>query len=167
MAAVEVAPVPIPLAVFLSFITQCPTTLIMIESVFSLTNSFTVRTLKGREVFKIGTGTFPLSSHKYIYDPENNHLFTLRKETFSIAKSFYAESPAGAKIFEVEGKLHFGTPRVVGHFINAMNGEQENLQMHGSFFNVKTEIINKKNGQVVAQINRQRWNARQVVGRRR
>jgi uncharacterized protein YxjI len=54
----------------------------------------------------------------------------------------------------------------VGHFVNAMNGEQENFVMKGSFFNVKTEITNERNGQVVAQIDRELWNARQLLGDR-
>lgn len=38
--------------------------------------------------------------------------------------------------------------------------------MQGSFFNVKTEITDKKTGQVVAQIDRQRWNTRQLLANR-
>jgi uncharacterized protein YxjI len=167
MAAVELAPVPAPLAVFPSFIAQYPTTLVMKESVFSLADdAFTVKTLDGRDVLKISADTFSLSSRKRVYDPANNHLFTLRKEIFSFPKSYYAESPAGTKIFEVEGKFHLGGSKAVGHFANAMNGEQENLLMHGSFFNAKTEITNEKNGQVVAQIDRQFLNARQFLADR-
>ncbi len=35
--------------------------------------------------------------------------------------------------------------------------------MQRSFFGTKTHITNKKNGQVVAEIDRQRWNARQLI----
>jgi len=163
MAAVELAPVATPLAVFPSFIAQHPTTLIMKESIFSLTDAFTVKTLDEHDVFKISIDTFSFSSHKHVSDPKNNHLFTLHKETFSFPKSFYAKSRAGAKLFEVEGKLHFGSVKAVGHFLNVMNDEQEHLEMQGGFFGTKTNIINKKNGQVVAEIDRQRWNARQLV----
>jgi uncharacterized protein YxjI len=47
-----------------------------------------------------------------------------------------------------------------------MSGEKENLLMHGSFFNVKTEIINERNGQVVAQVDREFFNARQLLADR-
>jgi uncharacterized protein YxjI len=47
-----------------------------------------------------------------------------------------------------------------------MNGEKENFLMHGSFFNVKTEITNERNGQVVAQVDREFFNARQLLGDR-
>ncbi len=163
MVAVELGPVPAPLAVLPAFIAQHPTTLIMKESIFSLARAFTVKTMDGHDVLKIDTDTLSLSSRKRVFDPDNNHLFTLHKETFSIPKSFYAKSPAGAKIIEVEGKLHFGSSKAIGHFVNAENHEQEHLEMQRSFFGTKTHITNKKNGQVVAEIDRQRWNARQLI----
>ena len=69
-------------------------------------------------------------------------------------------------MFEVEGKFHLGTSKAVGHFVNAMNGENVNLLMHGSFFNKSTTITNESNGQVVAQIDRELFNARQLLGDR-
>jgi uncharacterized protein YxjI len=89
-----------------------------------------------------------------------------QKEIFSFPKSYFAESPTGAKIFEVEGKFHLGTSKAVGHFTNAMNGEKENFLMHGSFFNAKTEIVNERDGQVVAQVDREFLNARQLLADR-
>lgn len=167
MAAVPLAPVPGPLAVFPSFIAESPTTLIMKEQVFSVSDdAFTVRTVDGRDVLKITADTLSLSARKRVHDPSGNHLFTLRQEIFSIPKSFFAESPTGNKIFEVEGKFHLGGSRAVGHFVNAMNGESENLAMKGSFANVTTQITNEKTGQVVAQVDRELLNARQLLGDR-
>jgi uncharacterized protein YxjI len=167
MAAVQLAAAPAPLAVLPSFIAEYPTTLIMKEQVFSISDdAFTVKTLDGRDVLKITADTFSLSARKRVHDPAGNHLFTLRKEIFSFPKSYFAESPTGTKIFEVEGKFHLGTSKAIGHFVNAMNGEQESFLMHGSFFNVKTQITNEKNGQVVAQIDRDLWNARQLLADR-
>jgi len=123
MAAVEFGPVPTRLAVFPSFIAQCPTTLIIKKSVFSLAKPFTVKTLNEADVLKISIDTFSLSSRKRVNDIENNLLFTLHKDTFFVPKSFYAKSPAGTKIFDIEGKLHFGSSKVVGHFVNATNDE--------------------------------------------
>ena len=163
----QLAPVSAPLAVFPSFIAEYPTTLIMKEQIFSLSDdAFTVKTVDGRDVLKITADTFSLSARKRVHDPAGNHLFTLRKEIFSFPKSYFAESPTGTKIFEVEGKFHIGTSKAVGHFVNAMNGEQENFLMHGSFFNVKTEITDERNGQVVAQVDREMLNARQLLGDR-
>jgi uncharacterized protein YxjI len=168
MAAVQLAPVPAPIAVFSTFIAEQPTTLIMKEQIFSLSDdAFTVKTLDGRDILKITADTFSLSARKRVYDPAGNHLFTLRKEIFSIPKSYFAESPTGDKIFEVEGKFHLGGSRAVGHFVNAMNGERENFAMKGSIIaNLKTEITDERTGQVVAQVDRQLLNARQLLGDR-
>ena len=141
MAAVELATVPYPLAVFPAYIAQHTTTLIMKESIFSLMDAFTVQTLDGQDVLKINTDVFPLSSRKRVYDLHDNHLFTLRNGTFSLAKSFYAESPEGNRIFQVEGKVHFGSPKSIGHFINPLNNEREDLEMQGSFLHAKTVLV--------------------------
>ena len=103
--------------------------------------------------------------------PHHPQLLTLQphppqKEIFSFPKSYFAESPTGTKIFEVEGKFHLGTSKAVGHFANAMSGEKENFLMHGSFFNAKTEIVNERNGQVVAQVDREFFNAQQLLADR-
>lgn len=166
MAAIDLEPVPTPLAVFPSSIAQSPTTIIMKESIFSLTEPFTVKTPDGRDVFKISTDALSLSSRKHVYDLEGNHLFTLHKETFSFPKSFYAKSSEGSNIFEIEGKFHIGGSKAVGHLVNATNGEKEDLQMQGSVFNAKTDITNKENKQVVVQIDTQRRNARQLLANR-
>jgi uncharacterized protein YxjI len=79
MAAVQLAPVPAPLAVLPPFIAQYPTTLVMKEQIFSLSDdAFTVKTLDGRDVLKITADTFSLSARKRVHDPAGNHLFTLR-----------------------------------------------------------------------------------------
>jgi uncharacterized protein YxjI len=167
MAAVQLAPVPAPVAVFPSYIAEYPTTLIMKEQIFSLSDdAFTVKTLDGRDVLKITADAFSLSARKRVHDAAGNHLFTLRKEIFSIPKSYFAESPTGNKIFEVQGKFHLGGSRAVGHFVNAMNGESENLAMKGSFANVTTEITHERTGQVVAQVDRDLGNARQLLADR-
>jgi len=67
MAAVQLppAPAPAPLALFLPFIAEYPTTLIMKEQVFSLSSdAFTVKTLNGRDVLKITADTFSISARK-------------------------------------------------------------------------------------------------------
>lgn len=166
MPAAELEPIPDSLAVFPSFIAKSPTTLILKESVFSLTEPFTVKTIDGNQLFIIKADSFPLSSEKRIYDAEKNHLFTLQKETFSFPKSFYAVSPEGHKIFEVEGKLHFGSSKAIGHFFNATDNERVKIELKGTFFSTKTEIKNAKNGQVVAHIDRERWNTRQLIANR-
>lgn len=122
-----------------------------------------MKTMDGHDVLKIDTDTLFLSSRKRVFDLDNNHLFTLHKETFFIPKPFYAKSPAGAKLFEVEGKLHFDSFKAIDHFVNVEDHEQEHLEMQGSFFDTKTHITNKKNEQMVAKIDRQRWNARQLI----
>ena len=79
MATIQLPPVPTPVAVFPPFIAQYPTTLIMREQLFSLSDdAFTVKTLDGRDVLKITADTFSISARKRVHDPAGNHLFTLR-----------------------------------------------------------------------------------------
>jgi uncharacterized protein YxjI len=131
--------------------------------IFSLTDLYTVRILDKQDIFKINVNTFSLSFQKRVFDFKDNHLFTFYKKTLSFPKLFYAKSPAGAKLFEVKGKLYFDSVKAVGHFLNAINHEQKYLKIQESFFGTKTHITDKKNRQVIAEINKQRWNARQLV----
>jgi hypothetical protein len=79
MAAVQLPPVPAPVAVFPPFIAEYSTTLVMKEQLFSLSDdAFTVKTLDGRDVLKITADTFSISARKRVHDPAGNHLFTLR-----------------------------------------------------------------------------------------
>ncbi len=165
--AVQLAPSPIPIAIIPSYIAQRPETIIMKEKIFSFSDdAFHVQTTDGRDILKITADTLSWSARKRVFDVAGNHLFTIRKEVFSFPKSYFAESPAGQKIFEVEGKFHIGTSKAVGHFANAINGDNVNLLMHGSFFNKSTTITNEANGQVVAQIDRELFSARQLLGDR-
>jgi hypothetical protein len=88
MTAVELKPVLTSLAVFLFFITQCFITLIMKKFIFFLAELFTVKMLKKPDVLKINTDTFSLFSHKHVNDTENNLLFTLHKDNFSVLNHF-------------------------------------------------------------------------------
>lgn len=72
----------------------------------------------------------------------------------------------GSKIFEIEGKWHMGSPKAIGHFRNALDDKNENLEMNGSWKSLKTNITDQKNGDVVAQIDRKFWNTRQLLADR-
>ena len=71
---------------------------------------------------------------------------------------------AGRKIFEVEGKFHLGASKAVAHFVNAMDAENVNLLMRGSFFSGSATITNEGNGEVVARIRPEGFNAWQLLG---
>lgn len=166
MAAIELAPVSTPLALFPSCVAQSTTTLIMKGSLFSNNEVFTICTVDGRDLFKINAAGHSFSHRKNVYDIENRQLFTLCRETLSIPKSYYAESMTGSKIFEIEGKWHMGSPKAIGHFRNALDDKNENLEMNGSWKSLKTNITDQKNGDVVAQIDRKFWNTRQLLADR-
>jgi len=80
----------------------------------------------------------------------------LQKEIFFFSKFFYVKLLANAKLFEVENKLHFDNVKVVNYFFNIINDKSKHLKMQRNFFDIKTNIINKKNKQVIAKINKQR-----------
>lgn len=60
--------------------------------------------------------TFSISGRKMVMDMQGNALFTIRKQTFSIPSTYYAEDPNGNKFFEVQGKWSFGSSKAVGVF---------------------------------------------------
>lgn len=161
------SPVSQPLAVFPQFIAQKPETIVMTERLLSLQEgSFRVQTVDGQEILGLDADAFSLSRRKRVTDTDGTHLFTIRKELFTLPRSYYAEDPQGNKILDVEGKFSVGTSRAEAHFTNALNGEIESLFMKGSFFNKHTVITHQRTGAVVAEINREFLNARQIFGHR-
>jgi len=166
--APSLSPSPYPIAVFPNYIARQSETIVMTEKLLSLADdSFTVKTIDGREILQVKGENLSLSHRKRVCNMQGTHLFTIRKEVMHFPASFYAEDPSGNRIFEVKGKLSLGTSKAVGHFANAAHqGQQESLFMHGSFFNAQTTITNEANNEVVALIDRKMFNARQFFGGR-
>ena len=99
---------------------------------------------------------------------QGNALFQIRKQTFSIPSTYYAEDPNGNKFLEVQGKWSFGSSKAVGVFQykDAASGQmrEARLAMKGDFFDRKADIKDEATGQTVATIDRKFFNARELMG---
>lgn len=154
--AAQLAPAPCPIAIFPSFVARRTETIIMRERLSTLSNgAFRVTTIDGTPLLQITADTFSISARKRVLDMAGNHLFTLRSQYFSIPHSFYAESPAGEKLFEIKGKLKLVGSKAVGHLTNATNGQRTNLLMDAGWFGKHSTITNEADGQILADINRE------------
>lgn len=125
-------------------------------------DSFSIKTLAGRDILQVKGQTLSLSGRKMVMDMQGNHLFTIRKELFSWHKTYYAEDPQGKRFFDVVGKFSFGGSKSIGRFVNSVTQQQEELLMKGSFFDTSANITDVKTGQPVARIDRKMFNMREV-----
>ena len=103
---VQARPDTAPLGVFQSFITKKPESIVLKQSILSLTgDSFRVETLDSRGVLQIKGRILSLSGRKSIIDMQGNHVFDIRKKHTAILPSFCAESPHGKTFFKAIGKF--------------------------------------------------------------
>jgi uncharacterized protein YxjI len=111
---------------------------------------------------------FSISGRKSVQDMSGRHLFTIRKQTFSIPSTYYAEDPEGKRFFEVQGKWSFGSSKAVGVFTykdqQTGQAKEGRLAMKGDFFDRRAEITDEHTGQPVALIDRKFFNARELLG---
>lgn len=68
-------------------------------------DSFSIKTVDGREIFQVQGETFSLSGRKHLKDMQGNVLFTIRKEHFHIHATYYAQDAAENRLFEVKSKF--------------------------------------------------------------
>ncbi|KAI1495473.1 DUF567-domain-containing protein [Biscogniauxia marginata] len=158
------APYPTPMGVFTPYIARQSETLVLKEKILSLSgDSFDVKTVDGRPIFKVEGSTLSLSSRKRILDTHGNHLFTIRKRLIALHSTYYAEDPKGNQVFELKGKFSIGSSKSVGTFTSA-NGKNEYLLMKGDFFDRKADITDEVTKQPVAHIDRKFFNMREILG---
>lgn len=101
----QLPPTPAQIGIFPNFIARQSETLVLKEKVLSISgDDFSIKTLDGRPIFKVHGEVFSMSGRKKVVDMQGNHLFTIRKQHFSIPATYYAEDPQGTKFFEVAGK---------------------------------------------------------------
>lgn len=106
MAQPHLPPSQQSLGIFQKYIAHQSESLVLTERVLSLSgDSFSVKTLDGRDIMQVKGEAFSMSGRKTVMDMQGNHMFTIRKEHFSFPKTYYAEDPQGKRFFEVEGKL--------------------------------------------------------------
>jgi uncharacterized protein YxjI len=114
----QLAPYPTRCCKFEGFVAQQTETLILKEKVMSLSgDSFDIKTVDGRPIFKVKGETFSLSGRKNVMDMNGNVLFTIRKKHLAIHTTFYAEDPQGNQIFEVKSKFSSKSPSFGPHTV--------------------------------------------------
>lgn len=104
--AQQLTPFPRPLGLFKAYYAPQAETLVLKEKIMSLSgDSFDIKTLDGRPVFKVQGDAFSLSGRKTVMDIAGNALFTIRKRHLRLLATYYAEDPNEREILEVEGKF--------------------------------------------------------------
>ncbi|KAI0015118.1 DUF567-domain-containing protein [Xylariomycetidae sp. FL0641] len=161
--AVQLAPFPRPMGVFQPFIARGPETLVLKEKVMSLSgDSFDIKTVDGRPIFKVKGDAFSLSGRKAVMDMSGNVLFTIRKKLIALHATYYAEDNAGNHIFDLKGKFSIGSSKSIGTFTSA-SGQAETLLMKGDFFDLQADITDEATKQPVAHIDRKFFKARELL----
>ncbi|KAF7503100.1 hypothetical protein GJ744_004309 [Endocarpon pusillum] len=159
----QLPPSPQALGIFNNYIAHQSESLVLKERVLSLSgDSFSIKTLDGRDMLQVKGEAFSLSGRKTVMDMQGNHIFTIRKEHFSFPRAYYAEDAQGKRFFELQGKFSLGSSKSIGRFINSFTNQQEELLMKGNFFDTYADITNVKTGQPVARIDRKMLNAREL-----
>ncbi|KAB2573633.1 hypothetical protein DBV05_g7685 [Lasiodiplodia theobromae] len=150
MAITQLAPAPRPIGIFPRFIAQSSETLVLKEKIFSLSgDSFDIKSAgSNNTAFKVKGEALSLSGRKHLLDANGDSVFDIRKEHFTLHKTFYGQDESGNHLFEVRKKLQ---------------RQEEELIMEGDFFDSRAEISTKE-GQVVALIDRKYFNAREFIG---
>ncbi|KAK8021871.1 hypothetical protein PG990_007009 [Apiospora arundinis] len=162
--AQQLPPFPRPLGLFKAYHATQSETLVLKEKIMSLSgDSFDIKTIDGRPIFKVQGNAFSLSGRKMVLDMAGNALFTIRKRHLRLHATYYAEDPSERQILQVEGKFSFGSSKSVATFAGE-SGRGESLYMKGDFFDRKASITDEATGQTVAVINRQFLNARELLG---
>lgn len=168
--AAQLRPLPSPIAIFPEFIARQSENIKLREKMMSLSgDSFYVELYPSAQPLLTVKGeAFSLSGRKTVSDMQGNPLFVIRKEHFKLMSTYYAESPQGGKIFEVQGKWSWGSSKSVGVFQykDQQTGQvkEGRLFMKGDFFDRRAEITDESTGQPVAVIDRQFLNARELLG---
>ena len=122
----------------------------------------------GQTLLQVEGAAFSMSGRKSVTDTAGQPLFAIRKQSFSIPASYFAEDPVGNRFFEVQGQWSFGQSKAVGVFSykDEKSGalKEGRLAMKGEYFGRRAEIVDESTGQVVALVNREFFSAMDVIG---
>lgn len=110
MAITELAPAPRPIGIFPRFIAQTSETLVLKEKILSLSgDSFDIKNASSNHpAFKVKGEALTLSGRKHLLDANGDSVFDIRKEHFTLHKTFYGQDESGNHLFEVKKKLKRG-----------------------------------------------------------
>lgn len=105
-AAAQLPPLPHTLGVIPGYYANQPTTLVMREKIMSWTgDDYHIKTTEGASVLRVRGTVMSMSGRTQVLDNQGQHLFTVRRELFSLFANYYAENPQGSKFLTVDG--HF------------------------------------------------------------
>jgi uncharacterized protein YxjI len=98
---------PFPLGALPAYIAKIPVTLVLRENAFALAgdNSHVRDLATGAPVFVLSGKGRSASARKDVHDVEGRHLFTIRRELFTLLSRYYAVSAAGERFLEVRAKV--------------------------------------------------------------
>ncbi|KAJ7759980.1 tubby C-terminal-like domain-containing protein [Mycena metata] len=150
------------LGIFPQFCAQQQMTLVLKEKVFSFSgDDFAVKDQFGNVVIRCQGKALSWSDKKEFSDTAGNHLFDLKNKHFHIHKTLQAEDPTGNVLMTVKGHFQLFGSKMSATFKN-FDGQEVELICKGDFLDRKATIMH--NDQVIAQIGRDFFNARQIFG---
>lgn len=129
-------------------------------------DDFQITTATGQPIIKVSGKAISLSGRKQFTAAANgNLLFELRKQHVSLKPVFYAKlSDGGERLFEVRSKLALLGSKAECTFKNAATNTEEKLVMKGSWTDLHASILHERSGMVVATIQRQMLNMKELIG---
>ncbi|KAF9068369.1 tubby C-terminal-like domain-containing protein [Rhodocollybia butyracea] len=163
----NVAPAPLqpvhpPLGLFPQFTAQSEVTLKIKEKVLALGDTFYIQDAYTQgNILQCDGKIFSLRRRKAIKDMNGNLLFYLQNKILSFPQGFVGLAADESRLFEVKSQISFTGAKMNMHFINASTQQPVVLDLRGTFFERRAEIM--MNGQVVGRVSRQFLNARQLL----
>ncbi|KAE8419495.1 tubby C-terminal-like domain-containing protein [Aspergillus pseudocaelatus] len=163
MASLQLPPVPTPVAIVDQFIAQQSEVLVLKEKVLSLSgDSFDVRLVSGEPTFRIKGKPLSISGRKSVFDMAGNHLFDIVKEHLHLHSTYAIQALDGSKLLEVKSSFSLIGSNATATFTSPSTDGIVSLNMKGNWRSRKASIVDDATGAVVAQIDRKRFNARQI-----
>jgi len=162
LAPEPLQPVHPPLGLFPQFTAQSEVTLQIKEKVLALGDTFYIQDAHTQQnVLQCDGKIFSLRHRKSIKDMNGNLLFYLQNKILSFPQGFTGLAADESQLFEVKSHVSLTGTKMDMHFINASTQQPVALDLRGTFFERRAEIL--LNGQVVGRVSRQFLNARQLL----
>ena len=67
-------------------------------------DDYSIKTTEGVPVLRVRGTVMSMTGRTEVCNNNGEHLFTVRKELFSILKNYYAEDPSGSKFLTCDGE---------------------------------------------------------------
>ncbi|KAJ5946665.1 hypothetical protein N7454_003504 [Penicillium verhagenii] len=156
-------PVVEHIALFDQFVSAEPQTLVLREKVLSVSgDSFEVKLANGDTVIKVHGAWVSLSGRKKVEDAHGKHLFDIVKEHLHLHSTFALEDTHRKKVCEVKSGLTLIGSKATATFTDA-NGKAVVFNMNGGWFDHSADIVDHRNGQTVARIDRKLLTGRDLL----